>query len=119
MLFRSVDRLVRTRVGPFRVEDAVGWALVEAGVASRLWPAVLAPDAAVAALPPVVLDEAAAAAWLHGRSVPGGEEGAQGLARVYGAGQRFLGIGRRVPGGRVKPERILHADRSGTPALPA
>jgi len=115
----AVDRLVRTRVGPFRLEDAVGWALVEAGVASRLWPAVLAPDAAVAALPPVVLDEAAADAWLQGRSVPVEEEGPDGLARVYGAGRRFLGIGRLVPGGRVKPERILHADRPGTPALPA
>jgi len=73
----------------------------------------------VAALPPVVLDEAAADAWLQGQSVPVGEAGADGLARVYGAGRRFLGIGRLVPGGRVKPERILHADRPGTPALPA
>src|SRR5207253_10165219 len=82
----AVDRLVRTRVGPFRVEDAVAWALVEAGVASRLWPAVLAPDAAVAALPPVVLGAAAADAWLHGRSVPVGEAGPDGRGRGYGGG---------------------------------
>ena len=115
----AVERLVRTRVGALRLEDAVPWARVEEGVASRLWPAVLAPDAAVGALPAAVLDGAAAEAWMNGRSVPARAEADVGLARVYGPGQRFLGIGRLAAGGRVKPERVLHADRPGTSARPA
>ena len=36
----AVDRLVRTRVGPFRVEDAVAWVQEDSSVAARsvIWP---------------------------------------------------------------------------------
>ncbi len=115
----AVERLVRTRVGPFRIEDAVPWTLVQAGAAPALWSAVVAPETAVAALPEVVLGGAAGDAWLNGRSAEARGQAGDGLVRVYGAGRRFLGIGRMLPGGRVKPERILHADHPGTSVLPA
>lgn len=115
----AVERLVRTRVGPFRIEDAVPWPVVREGVATTLWPAVRASDTAVAALPSVVLDEDSTEAWLNGRRAEAGPQAAEGLVRVYGGGRRFLGIGRMLPEGRVKPERILHADHPGTSVLPA
>ncbi len=115
----AVERLIRTRVGPFRLEDAVPWPLAQEGHAATLWDWVLPPDAALAGYPEVALDEAATDALLHGRTVGAAGGAAGSVVRVYGAGRRFLGIGRVLPGGRVKPERILHADHPGTPVLPA
>lgn len=114
----ALERLTRTRVGPFRLEDAVPWANVLEGRAAELWAALTPSDAALTGRPAVTLDRTATAALLHGQSVvaaglPGG------TVRVYGAGGTFLGIGRVLPGGRVKPERILHADSPGTPVRPA
>jgi tRNA pseudouridine55 synthase len=115
----AVEHLVRTRVGPFRIGDAVAWSDVEAGDADRLWARVLPPDAAVAGYPEVSLDGAAAEALRHGQSVRTDGPDPGSVVRVYGAGQTFLGIGRMLPGGRVKPERLLHADHPGIPVVPA
>ena len=41
-----------------------------------------------------------------------------GLVRVYEPGGDFLGLG-ILRDGRLKPERLLHADRPRTPVLPA
>lgn len=114
----ALERLTRTRVGPFRLEDAVPWATVLEGRAAELWGALTPSDAALTGRPAVTLDRSATAALLHGQSVvAAGPPG--GTVRVYGAGGTFLGIGRVLPGGWVKPERILHADSPGTPVRPA
>jgi hypothetical protein len=42
------------------------------------------------------------------------------LVGVSGWEGRFLGVGRTRPGSaRLAPERIVHADRTGTPVFPA
>ena len=110
--------LVRTRVGPYALEDAVPWDEVrEARSGERLWPRLLPPDTALAALAPVTLDAAAARAFGHGQAVAGGGRAGR-LLRVYGPDGALLGVGQGL-GDRVKPERLLHADPARSSVLPA
>jgi len=109
--------LVRTRVGPYALDDAARWNEVrEARTGDRLWARVLPPDSALGALAPVRLDAAAAHAFVHGQSVPM-ETRVAGLLRVYGP-DGLLGVGQGL-GDRVKPERLLHADPPRPSVLPA
>jgi tRNA pseudouridine55 synthase len=110
--------LVRTRVGPYALEDAVPWSEVrEARTGERLWPRLLSPDSALAALPAVKLDAAAARAFAHGQAVDAAGRVA-GHLRVYGPDGGLLGVGLGL-GDRVKPERLLHADPARSSVLPA
>lgn len=110
--------LVRTRVGPYALEDAVPWNEVrEARTGDRLWPRLRPPDSALAALPAVQLDPVAARAFAHGQAVAAGGRTA-GHLRVYGPDGALLGVGLGL-GDRVKPERLLHADPARSSVLPA
>lgn len=110
-------RLVRTRVGPYRVEDAVPWdTVLNAREGSALWPRVLPPDSVLGAMQEARLSEKAARAFVNGQSVTG--DGEPGPVRVYGADGSLLGIGTRR-GALVKPERLLYADPSRPRVLPA
>lgn len=114
----ALAALVRTRVGPFALEAAVPWdELREARSGERLWPRLLPPDTALAALAPVRLDAGAARGFAHGQAVPAGGA-VDGLLRVYGPDGGLLGVGRGL-GDRVKPERLLHADPARSSVLPA
>lgn len=110
--------LVRSRVGPYTLEAAVGWDEVrEARGDDRLWARLLAPDTALAALAPVRLDANGARAFAHGQTVAAGDR-VSGLLRVYGPDGALLGVG-QGQGDRVKPERLLHADPPRPSVLPA
>src|SRR3989449_5166488 len=93
--------LVRTGVGPFRLEDAVG--------PEAVTPADLRdPAALVADLPRRELDEAGRAAGSHGRPLPAGDP--KGLPEGRGEGGRValfargeLGAGAELGGGGVEP----------------
>lgn len=109
--------LVRTRVGPFHLNDAVPWdVLLAARSGEALWPRVLPPDSALVAMPEARLTEPGTRAFANGQSVT--DPGAPGLVRVYGADGSLLGIGVRR-GHLVKPERLLHADTPRPRVLPA
>jgi tRNA pseudouridine55 synthase len=109
--------LVRTRVGPYALADAVSWDEVRmARSGERLWARLLPPDSALAALAPVRLGAEAARAFAHGQAVVV-DARAAGLLRVYGP-DGLLGVGQGL-GDRVKPERLLHADPAGSSVLPA
>jgi tRNA pseudouridine55 synthase len=116
----AVARLVRTRVGPFRVADALPWPALAEGPSTEVWARVLAADAALAGWPAVRLDARAAAQLEHGQMVsvapPGAAAGT--LVRVHAADGRLLGVGEVLTGGRTRPVRMLHADRPGTRVLP-
>jgi tRNA pseudouridine55 synthase len=114
----AVERLVRTRVGSFRLEDAVPWSTVATDDPTLLWGQVQPPDAGLEAYPSLWLEPAATRGVLHGQSLPAAGPEAGVAVRLYGDDRRFLGIGRMLPGGRVKPERLLHADHPGTRVLP-
>jgi tRNA pseudouridine55 synthase len=88
-------RLVRTRVGPFELRDAV--ALDDPGPPLPL-------ERAVAHLPRVVLSDEEAAAAGHGRLLaPAGLEGPYG---VYAPNGRLVAM-YRDEGPRAKPEMVL------------
>jgi tRNA pseudouridine55 synthase len=114
----SLAGLVRTRVGPFRLEACLPWPeLVALRSGEALWARLLPPDAALVDLPPVRLGGEAARAFRHGRAVAGAG-GPAALVRVYGPAGELIGLG-RPRGDRLQPERLLHADDPGTPVLPA
>ena len=113
----ALSRLVRTRVGPYHVDDAVPWdTLREARDGAALWTHLRPLDSALGDLPVLTLDSRATQAFVHGQSVPGGG-GRAGLLRVYGADGALLGVG-EGRGDLVKPERLLHADPPRTPVVP-
>jgi tRNA pseudouridine55 synthase len=114
----AVAELARLRVGPFTLAESVPWTVVAEAASPPLWPRVLPPDAVMGAYPVVALDAEATRAALHGQTVQAEVPGA-GVARLYGDGDTFIGVGRLLGDGRVKPERILHADHPGTRVLPA
>jgi tRNA pseudouridine55 synthase len=117
-----VERLVRARVGPFRLDAAVAWEEITGADPDSLWTRVLPPDAALSAWPAVHLDDSAARAFVHGQSVPAPSSSAAAagaLRRVHDREGHLLGVGElAVAGTRVRPLRILHVDRSGTRVLP-
>lgn len=119
----ALERLVRTRVGPYTLEEALPWERVrEAHEGALLWERLLPSDSALASRPTVTLEAGAAEALLHGQAVPvpAAGVGAHGMVRLYAATGEFLGVGRVMEGGaRVKPERILHGDRPRPRVLPA
>jgi len=117
----AVERLVRTRVGRFALDDALAWRdLVEMPPAT-LWAYVLPPDAALAHLPAVRLDAGGARRFVHGQPADVRPPLAvTGAARVYDASDVLLGVGEIAPGGAdVRPVRMVHADRSGSSVRPA
>ncbi|HET8576671.1 MAG TPA: tRNA pseudouridine(55) synthase TruB [Methylomirabilota bacterium] len=118
----ALAALVRTRVGPYTLDEAVPWAeLREARSGIALWPRLLPSDSALVGLPPVRLDAERVRQFLHGQTipVPGAPDAAlEGLVRVYGPDGAFLGVGQGRRGA-VKPERLLHADPPRSSVLPA
>jgi tRNA pseudouridine55 synthase len=112
----ALEYLSRERVGPFTRSDALPsedlGRLERGALLARLLPV----DAPLSAWPAVGLGERDAAAFTHGQpvSVPQGRPGGDSLVRVRDHEGRFLGVGVAIAGGtRVRPERIVHADRPG------
>ena len=100
-------QLVRTRVGPYALADAVPWTtLRECRDGAPLWERVQRPDSALAAFAEVRLDAAQARGFANGQTVAA-RASADGTVRVYGPDDVFLGVGLHRAGG-LKPERILH-----------
>ena len=118
----AIERLVRSRVGPFDLTRALGADEVSTASPESLWDRVLPPAAALSHWAAVQLRPAAAVAFVHGQpvDVDGPLPRARGFVRVHDETGLMLGIGELVGGGHlVKPSRILHADRPRTRVLPA
>jgi tRNA pseudouridine55 synthase len=116
----AVERLARTRVGRFDARTAVSWRELTDDDADALWARVLAPESAVAGWPAVHLDAADARRFVHGQPVEVTAPARGGLVRVHEDAGALLGVGEVEAGGaRVRPVRLLNADRSGTRVLPA
>lgn len=102
-----LTELRRTAIGEFRVEDAATpEALAELGVAaarSRLLP----PQALVASLPRLDLDEGGAWALCNGQEWQVGAAVGEGEFALFAPGSRFLGVG-RVGDGRLSAARLMH-----------
>jgi tRNA pseudouridine55 synthase len=116
----AVESLVRYRVGPFGLRDAVSWPLTEGG--PELWCRVRPVEAALAGWPVVRLDDPGAAIFGHGQpaDVIPAAAGTEGFVRVHDIAGPMIGVGELMAGGsKVRPVRILHADRPRTRILPA
>jgi len=103
-------RLHRESVGHFRSEDMLDLTALEALAAdsqAALRERLLPPDVALVAFPPVSLDVSAGSRFSGGQSVTVAEESRTGLARVYGAGQQFLGVGELAGNGQLAPRRVF------------
>lgn len=114
----ALERLTRTRVGPFELRGAVTWAELAEASPEALRARVLPPDAALAGWRAVHLDGEGARRFCHGQPAELAPplSGAR-LVRVYEAAGALVGVGEVAVDGRsVRPQRILHADRPGTSA---
>jgi tRNA pseudouridine55 synthase len=116
----ALERLARTRVGPFERAGATTAPEIATAPPETLWARVLPPEAALPRWRAIDLDKPAAIAFVHGQPVqglaPAGVPGA--FVRVHDEGGRMLGVGEVSADGRaVKPVRILHADHPGTRVL--
>jgi tRNA pseudouridine55 synthase len=117
----TVERLVRTRVGPFSLASAVRWEALMTEPAADLWARVHPAAAALADWPAVRLDTRALARFEHGQpvDVAPARTSAATLVRVHAADGRLVGVGEVLEGGRTRPVRMLNADRPGTRRRPA
>ena len=104
------SRLHRESVGHFRAEDMLDLSAVKAlaeGGQAALRERLLPPDVALKGFPPVSLDENAGTRFQDGQAVSVAEKSRKGLARVYGAGEQFLGVGEFVDDGHLAPRRVF------------
>ena len=113
----AVEELTRRRVGPFTLDEAVPWDVLERAPGAVLRARVAPPAAALAGWAEARLDAAQAEAFCHGPAVDGGCAPA-GLVRVHDGSGALIGVG-AVESGRLRPVRILHADRPDARVLPA
>jgi tRNA pseudouridine55 synthase len=117
----AIESLVRARVGPFGLAEAVDWEALCSEPAASLWARVRPAESALAGWPAVRLDARSAARFEHGQPVeivPAGT-GPGALVRVHAADGRLLGVGEVATGGRTRPVRVLHADRPRPRVRPA
>ncbi len=104
------SRLHRESVGQFRQEDMLDLTVVEAlAEESRetLRQRLLPPDIALTAFPDERLTLPLGERFIAGQAVSGATDGRQGLVRVYGPGDCFLGIGECLGDGRLAPRRVF------------
>jgi tRNA pseudouridine55 synthase len=91
-----LSNLVRTRSGPFSLDDAITISELEDLPWPWAWPDVAVhPDVPVQAWPALVLDDRAATRWQQGATIPAhaGQDGAAGPVRAYDIAGRWLGTG--------------------------
>jgi tRNA pseudouridine55 synthase len=103
-------RLHRETVADFRADEMVELSAVEECAAQgplSLRERLLPPDRALAGLPEVCLDSASAVRFRGGQPVRAAGPEREGLARVYGEEQDFLGVGELREDGRVAPRRVF------------
>lgn len=101
-----VVALRRTAAGPFDLADGAV-TLEQLESADDPDALLLPPDAALAEWPKVVLGDDAAHFIRQGQPVMVPKVAAVGLLRLYGPGERFLGVGFVADDGRVAPKRLI------------
>jgi len=103
-------RLHRESVGDFEGADMLDMAALEALAEEGLEPLraeLLGADVALATLPAVTISAEDAQRFCGGQAVEADAEGQTGLARVYGASLRFLGVGEFAVEGMLAPRRVF------------
>jgi tRNA pseudouridine55 synthase len=107
-----VVALRRLSLGPFAAADMVSMEQLEAvaGESRAALDALLLPaDEALVAFPALELTEAEAFYLRNGHPVGHAPRDFAGLARIYGPGREFLGVGEVLDDGRIAPRRLFPA----------
>jgi tRNA pseudouridine55 synthase len=108
-----VTELRRLYVEPFERETMYGLGEIAAACARGESPPLIAPDAALTALPAVHLPAREARRILNGQTVNTHPPAAAAArVRLYDDTETFLGIGAIEPSGAVRPHRLLNLARS-------
>ena len=102
-----VTALRRLYVEPFEHEAMVTLAALEAACAQGLTPALIAPDAALPAMPSVHLPAELAGRLAHGQAVLLAGGTPTGKVRLYDPLGRFMGLGEADARGQVRPRRLF------------
>jgi tRNA pseudouridine55 synthase len=105
--------LHRESVAAFRDETMLDLNEVEASAPEELCTRLLPPDVALAGLPALALSADEAARFALGQRLARDEGWTDGLCRVYGEHEEFLGVGEVNDSRRLSPKRIF-ALRAGT-----
>lgn len=109
----TLARLIRLRSGPFRLCEA--WSLDELAALPDVraaWPSVAVhPDAALADWPALLLDDAAAAAWMQGKMIADVTADDGLCVRAYDAAGDWRGIGVGAVGG-WQPRKVVLSPES-------
>jgi tRNA pseudouridine55 synthase len=103
-------RLHRESVGDFQAASMFDMEALEALAAKGLEPLraeLLGADIALAKLPAVTITAEDALRFCGGQAVAADAKGQTGLARVYAAGLRFLGVGEIAVEGMLAPRRVF------------
>lgn len=103
-------RLHRETVGDFESAKMLDMSTIEALAEQglqRLRDKLLPADVALADFPAVSLGAEDAQRFCGGQAVPAEIEAQKGLARVYEAGERFLGVGELLEEGILAPRRVF------------
>ena len=103
-------RLHRESVGDFKSGEMLDMVAVEALAEQGLEPLrakLLPADYALADMPGVSVDTDDALRFCGGQAVTVAADEQKGLARVYEAGQRFLGVGELSGDGQLAPRRVF------------
>ena len=105
--------LHRESVGAFRGDAMLDLDEIENTAPDALAAKLLEPDAALAEMPDVRLDATESERFALGQRIASDAGWDDGLCRVYGAGDEFLGVGEVSGGRRLSPKRIF-ARRAGS-----
>jgi tRNA pseudouridine55 synthase len=103
-------RLHRETVGDFTSAKMLDMATLEALAEQGLEPLraeLLPADVALGRMPEVRISEEEALRFCGGQAVAAEAGGQTGLARVYAAGKRFLGVGELAAEGMLAPRRVF------------
>jgi tRNA pseudouridine55 synthase len=102
--------LVRVRVGPFTLCDAVTLADLAEADLQAVWPALaIHPDAVIETWPALLLDAVAAVHWQRGIPIPA-PTGAVGSCRAYDGEGNWLGVGEAVArGDGWRPLKVIES----------
>jgi tRNA pseudouridine55 synthase len=88
-----LSNLVRTRSGPFTLDDAITMSELEELPWPWAWPEIaMHPDVPVHDWPALILDDLSATRWQQGATIPG-HGSAAGQIRAYDVAGRWLGTG--------------------------
>ena len=99
--------LRRTKVGPFRLNEAHTLRQLEAMNLEQRDARLLPVDSLLMSLPKILLDDENCRNFLCGNTVPQTLPQFSGMVRIYNTKQRLIGLGEITADGNIQPKRLL------------